>query len=173
MGLGNDDLTIFEFDHKNWSTVDPVHAQSLISRGFSCVKSSVSQLSIYDLLSTNDTCGLLRMDVEGYEYELLNSCSCLLHKDIDLFIEFHSNLLGKTKSITLLESLKSYSCKYSTIIFNEEFAPDNQFIEYSNDNRKLVLDLDVLILTLSTFEDNTFIKNYGFELFLSKSPFNL
>ena len=50
------------------------------------------------------------MDVEGYEYEILNGMKGILGSDValKLFVEFHPDIMGKQRSITFLSTLKKH-----------------------------------------------------------------
>ena len=170
VGDSNSDVIIYEFGQKNWSTVDLSHAQFLESQGYKATKQSVAQVTLDQLLSElpGSETGLLRMDVEGYEYEILSSSSLLKAGSYDLFVEFHSNILGKKRSLELLESLRENGYSNAVIIFNEEFSKEEQVFPYKDDLRVQRLTLQNLVEKLGSETDETIKNNCGFELFLSK-----
>jgi FkbM family methyltransferase len=171
IGNSDKDVTIYEFGQKNWSTVDVSHAELLESQGYKSTKQQVKQITLDALLeefNSNCNSGLIRMDVEGFEYEILSSSSLLKNNSYDLFVEFHSNILGKAKSVELLNFLKNSGYSNVVIIFNEEFSLDEQIFKYNNKNRLQKIKLDHLIKEISSSTENFIKSNHGFEMFLSK-----
>ena len=118
--------------------------------------------------SDEQSVGLIRMDVEGFEFEILTASSLLETRNYDLFIEFHSNILGKSRCLTLLNYLKKCGYSDAVIVFNEEFSKDEQVLDYNDDRRVQDLSLDVLISNFDIVTDQFVKENCGFELFLSK-----
>ena len=172
VGNANSNVTIYEFGQKNWSTVDVGHAELLKSQGYTATKQQVKQIMLDDLLgefSDEQSAGLIRMDVEGFEFEILTASSLLETRNYDLFIEFHSNILGKSRSLTLLKHLKKCGYSDAVIVFNEEFSKDEQVLDYNDDRRVQDLSLDVLISNFDIVTDQFVKENCGFELFLCKA----
>lgn len=172
VGDQNSNVTIYEFGQKNWSTVDVGHAELLTSQGYTAKKQEVQQITLDNLLGeflNEQSSGLIRMDVEGFEFEILTSSSLLETKNYDLFIEFHSNILGKSRSVRLLKHLEKCGYSDAVIVFNEEFSKDEQVVDYSDDRRVQELSLDVLITNFDIVTDEFIKENCGFELFLRKA----
>lgn len=63
---------------------------------------------------------LIRMDIEGFEYELLLSCHNILMslKNIALVFEFHPHIIGVDKSIKMISSLKELGFKLSKLVYD-------------------------------------------------------
>jgi len=60
-----------------------------------------------ELFKSFDKINLIRMDVEGHEYRVINGFYNVIRRDLpDLFIEIHPELLGKHKLLSLLSMLK-------------------------------------------------------------------
>ncbi len=171
VGRTNTKVTIYEFGQKNWSTVNPEHADLLKSKGYSAEEQKVEQTTLDDLISEfteKKTTGLIRMDVEGFEFEIITASSLLKSFNYDLFIEFHSNILGKSKSLELLNHLKECGYTQSTIVFNEEFSKNEQVLAYKDNLRVQNMPLDKLIHNFEIISDEFLRNNCGFELFLNK-----
>ena len=171
VGRTNTTVTIYEFGQKNWSTVNPEHANLLKSKGYKANEQRVEQITLDNLLSEfpdKHRTGLIRMDVEGFELEIITASSLLKSFNYDLFIEFHSNILGKTKSLELLNHLKKCGYTHSVIVFNEEFSKAEQNLDYGNHLRVQNLSLDDLINYFDIVSDQFLRDNCGFELFLNK-----
>tara|TARA_B100000674_G_C37902790_1_gene944592 strand:+ start:559 stop:1515 length:957 start_codon:yes stop_codon:yes gene_type:complete len=171
VGSSNTQVVIYEFGQKNWSTVDKDHAQHLESQGYEASEQLVTQIRLDDLLGEfgeGYKTGLIRMDVEGFEYEILTPSKQLKENSYDLFVEFHSNILGQFRSLSLLRSLKECGYKKSVVIFNEEFSKDEQIFAYKNNKRHQFMLLEDLIKEFENTSDEFIEKNFGFELFLSK-----
>ena len=67
------------------------------------------------------------MDVEGFELEIITASSLLKSFNYDLFIEFHSNILGKTKSLELLNHLKNVDTHTLSLYLTKNFQKQNKF----------------------------------------------
>ena len=175
VGVTDTPVKIYEFEHKNWSTIDIDHAMSLSEKGYRYKVSEVPQLNVDNLFETEfqDKFGLIRMDVEGYEYEILMAAEKLEYLNVDIFVEFHSNLLGKEKSLDILNKLNKCGYRFCIIVFNEEFSPEEQVVKYNDEGRVQFLEIGSLIKNLSAASDSEIRSEDGFELFISKEPFDL
>ena len=163
--------TIFEFEHKNWSTIDNDHAERLKAQGYKCETRKIDKKELVDILAERgrDTRTLIRMDVEGYEYEILKHADFLSERQVDIFVEFHSNLLGREKSITLLKKLYDFGFNAATVVFNEEFGPKSQVVAYRDNGRVQECTIEKLISSISELDDAELKERDGFELFLTKT----
>jgi FkbM family methyltransferase len=68
----------------------------------------------------------IRMDTEGYEYNILMGAKKTLKagKDLALMVEFHADLMGKGKSSRLLRMLKSLGFESVAVVYDNVFYPD-------------------------------------------------
>ena len=161
-------VIFYEFDFKNWSTTNPLHGQKLISQGYKCEKYEVDIYPINDIIKKNfGKKILIRMDVEGYEYEILKNAQ-LNGLDIDIFVEFHSNILGKNKSIELIQHFIQCGYDHGVVIFNDEFSEDQSLIKFSEKNKLCRYQLEDLKNIMLAKDQEDFLRNDGFELFLEK-----
>ena len=70
---------------------------------------SVQVSTLDDFMENKPYPDVIRMDVEGYEYQIIKGMKGILEEKLPLklFMEFHFYLLGKQKSLELLRTLKS------------------------------------------------------------------
>jgi FkbM family methyltransferase len=72
-------------------------------------KIDVEVVTLDDFLKHRKYPGLVRMDVEGYEYQIIRGMKNILQKGLPLklFIEFHFHLLKEQESIEILTTLQN------------------------------------------------------------------
>jgi len=77
----------------------------------------VKLTTIDDFLKDKPYPNKIRMDVEGYEYEIIKGMNETLEAclPLEIFIEFHFDLLGKEKSLEILRILKEADFEISDI----------------------------------------------------------
>ncbi|GAH71062.1 unnamed protein product, partial [marine sediment metagenome] len=80
------------------------HEESVITTR----KIDVEVITLDDFLRNKQYPNIIRMDVEGYEYQIIKGMKKTLQKEfpLTLFIEFHFNILDKQESIEILQTLK-------------------------------------------------------------------
>ncbi|MFH2000896.1 MAG: FkbM family methyltransferase [Planctomycetota bacterium] len=89
-------LTFFESAGEVSGSLDPNHQNILHGESSSYMVTSIRLREIFDLLNT-DRIHLLKMDIEGAEYDvLLNAGKNLLAKVDQFVIEFHHDFMGYT-----------------------------------------------------------------------------
>jgi FkbM family methyltransferase len=66
----------------------------------------IDVLKVDTFLEGKETPNFIRMDVEGYEYNIIKGMKETLKKDIKLFIEIHGHLLTKDQSNEIVDKLK-------------------------------------------------------------------
>ena len=91
---------------------------------------------------------IVRMDVEGYEFEILKGMKETFAntESLQLFIEVHADFLGKEKTVALYEMMKAYGIKECHVIkesldvlkfysgmFSNEVLPDHGKFDVSID----------------------------------------
>lgn len=87
-GAEEAEAEIYISDRCNWCTLNKEAIQDC------CVGSQrVSIVSVDSFLEDKVTPKLIRMDVEGYEYEILQGMTKTLEKDVMLFVEVHPTLI--------------------------------------------------------------------------------
>jgi FkbM family methyltransferase len=76
---------------------------------------------------------IIRMDVEGYEYNILKGMERTLGKGLPLriFVEFHFRFMGREKSEHLLRMLKTYGFEIGALTFevDEKCITRSQLVE--------------------------------------------
>ncbi len=81
----------------------------------------------------------IRMDLEGYEFQVIKGAHNILSDNhpLKLFIELHPHLMSDERMIDILNTLKQTSFKIESIIFDPE-ASDYRSISYLNNlHRKI------------------------------------
>jgi hypothetical protein len=65
------------------------------------------------------------MDVEGYEYEIVNGMRNLLESNVPraLFIEFHPDIIGMQRAVDFLSILKSQQFQLKKVILEPSIYP--------------------------------------------------
>lgn len=112
-------LTIYVPSKLNWSTINIENVKDI--KRNSCIKIEVNALTLEDFIQKEKIKPtLIRMDVEGAEFEILTSSEKLLRKldNIMLFVEFHFNILGRDKSMKLLRMLKLCGFDVLAVIYD-------------------------------------------------------
>ena len=171
IGIGDTDehATIYTFDFDNWATFNSEHANKLASMGYKVEKDSVRIMRLETFckdISTN--IDLLRMDIEGYEYEVINkNIDSFKEMQFDVFMEFHTNILGKEKTIETLQSLLNAGYINGAIIFNNPFCDKDEYFRNTKHFPKFY-SISNLIKEFNGFPEDLVKKNDGFEIFLSK-----
>jgi len=88
---------------------------------------SVDVVTVDSFLEDKETLDLIRMDVEGYEYNIAKGMTETLKKDANLLIEFHGHLMQRHESSFLVSLLQSYGFKVAFSAFDHGYAP-NRFV---------------------------------------------
>ena len=72
-------------------------------------KVDVEVMTLDDFSKSRPYPQIIRMDVEGYEYQIIRGMKRILKKELPLilFIEFHFHLLKREESIEILQALKN------------------------------------------------------------------
>lgn len=86
---------------RNWHSMTDVHATGRVI--------DVDLITLDAFLDGKRCPSIIRMDVEGFEYEILNGMTKTLadaHK-LTLYIEIHPHLMGREKTIAMLMTLAS------------------------------------------------------------------
>ena len=68
---------------------------------------SVKALSLASQLDQFEHIDLLKMDIEGAEFEVVQSCTSHLHKVENFFLEYHGKVNETNKLVTLLDIVKN------------------------------------------------------------------
>ncbi|CAB1064576.1 hypothetical protein D1BOALGB6SA_9372 [Olavius sp. associated proteobacterium Delta 1] len=105
-----------------------IYKQELLEHEISTVISTLD-----DFLENKPFPNIIRMDVEGYEYNVIKGMKRILEKKrpLSLFMEFHFRLLGIDKCQELLRMLKTtgFEITEATYEKDEKCITHNNFIE--------------------------------------------
>jgi len=104
-------------DHPNWSSFYPPRRIT--------GKIDIPISSVDSFLEGKRLPGLIRMDVEGYEYEIIIGMRGLLQSGVPLrmFIEFHPDIMGRQRASTFLSILKQHGFKLKKVILEPNIYP--------------------------------------------------
>jgi FkbM family methyltransferase len=136
LGDKNGNVTLNIYESENWNTVvDIPYAQ----------KKSQEKIRLQKLdsfLRDKQKPDFIRMDVEGYEYEIFRGMENLLKNNPPrgLFVETHFYIMGEEKSIDFLENLKRKGYEVSKYFLDKKPTPH-------------IFLLDVLIEKLEQIKD--------------------
>lgn len=156
---------IYDFELKNWATMDESHALKMKKLGYKYDEIEIGLINL-DSFIIDKGVDLIRMDIEGFEYNILMNSKQLKNTKCDIFLEFHSNLLGKTKTLDLLKKLENDGYNDCYVVFNNPHCKNDEFFKYNGhhfktDILKLQQDISNVSLEEVKFQE-------GFELFLIK-----
>jgi FkbM family methyltransferase len=134
MGQSDGVSKIYLSDHPNWSSFyRPRKVTGRIDTQIASVDSFLKDKRPPDLV---------RMDVEGYEYEILIGMSGLLesNKPLRLFIEFHPDIMGRQRAAAFLSSLKKHRFQLKKVILEPNIYPPHsgflwRLVEFLNKNQ--------------------------------------
>lgn len=121
LALGSNDgeaiLNIYEFE--NWNTIEDISYAPQKGQEKVIVKSTDS------FLSDKKRPTFLRMDVEGYELEIFKGMQALLKNcpPREIFLEIHFYIMGKEKSLMLLNLLKESGYEVRKYFLDKNFSP--------------------------------------------------
>ena len=84
---------------------------------------NIKTTTVDDFLEGKDKVDFIRMDVEGYECEIIKGMAGILQKDypLKMFIELHPQLVGREKIINMLETLKKHGFESRHIIYHDTY----------------------------------------------------
>ena len=106
---------IYISDRCNWSTLNKEAIQNC------CIGSQkVSMVTVDSFLEDKATPKLIRMDVEGYEYEILQGMTKTLEKGVMLFMEVHPTTMKSVDGF--FEILKRHGYFVRFAVFEEKVA---------------------------------------------------
>jgi FkbM family methyltransferase len=107
IGDSNDIHSMHLFSERNLGTLMDIAGTSkeeLVTGNI-----EVKTLTLDDFLENKPYPNLIRMDVEGYEYQIIRGMKNILQRNLPLtlFIDFHFHLLKRQESVEILNTLKS------------------------------------------------------------------
>jgi len=107
IGDTNEFHSMYLSTHRNKPTLRDV--AGTVKEKFVTGKIDVKVTTLDDFLENKPYPSVIRMDVEGYEYEIIRGMKNILQRKLPLTlsIEFHFHLLKRQQSVEILETLKS------------------------------------------------------------------
>ena len=110
-------LPLYISDHPNWCSFYP--SGNVVGQ----VDVSVSSLDSF--LKDKRQPSMIRMDVEGYEYEIANGMHSLFESNVPLrlLVEFHPDVMGTQRAVEFLSTLKHYRFQLKKVILEPNIYP--------------------------------------------------
>lgn len=148
IAIGKDEgtLPMYISDHPNWCSFYP--------SGNVLGQIDVAVNSLDRFLKGKRCPDVLRMDVEGYEYEVVNGMHSILKSNVPLklFIEFHPDIMGRQRAADFLSTLKHYRFQLRKVILEPNTYPPGsrlawKIVDLLNEKR-LKMKFGVLEMTL-------------------------
>lgn len=126
LGSQNGDAVLNIYDFENWNTIEDISYVS--KRGQEIVR----VMTIDAFLKDKKKPSFIRMDVEGYELEILKGMLELLKETPPrgLFIEIHFYIMGKKNSLELLNILKENGYEVARYFLDKRFSPKIFLLDY-------------------------------------------
>ena len=152
IGQQNGILPLYISDHPNWCSFYP--SRNVIGRV------DVAVASLDSFLKDKRRPNLIRLDVEGYEYEILNDMSSILRSNmpLKLFVEFHPDIMGSQRAVSFLSTLKDRRFQLKKVILEPNIYPPYsslawRLVEFLNEKR-LKMKFGALEMTLDDLLSN-------------------
>jgi FkbM family methyltransferase len=134
MGQSDSMAKLYLSDHPNWSSFYPPRK---VRR-----KIDIEVTSVDSFLKGKRLPDLIRMDVEGYEYEIIIGMSGLLASGIPLrlFVEFHPDIMGRPRTAAFLDILKQHRFQLKKLILEPNIYPPHsglawRIVNFLNQNQ--------------------------------------
>jgi FkbM family methyltransferase len=134
IGQSDGTSTLYLSDHPNWCSFYP--PRKIMGQ------IDIKVASLDSFLKDKRRPDLIRMDVEGYEYEILMGMSGILASDIPLrlFVEFHPDIMGSSHAATFLATLKERRFQLKKVILEPNIYPPYsraawRLVEFLNEKR--------------------------------------
>lgn len=86
-------------------------------------KVKISSVRLKDMIKKESKIDLLKIDIEGAEYEVMKDCSSSLQKVKNIIIEYHSYVNGDQKLSEILEILEKNNFRYFIKPVNDREKP--------------------------------------------------
>lgn len=145
-------LPLYISDHPNWCSFYP--SRNVVGHV------DVAVASLDSFLKDKRRPNLIRIDVEGYEYEILNGTSSILRSNmpLKLFIEFHPDIMGSQRAASFLSTLKDHRFQLKKVILEPNIYPPYsslawRLVEFLNE-KLLKMKFGVLGMTLDELLSN-------------------
>jgi FkbM family methyltransferase len=151
MGQSDGIAKLYLSDHPNWSSFyRPRKVTGQID---------IQINSVDSFLQGKRPPDVIRMDVEGYEYEILMGMSDLLAsgRPLRLFIEFHPDIMGRSRAQAFLATLQEHGFQLKKVILEPNIYPPHsgflwRLVELLNRNQ-LKMNFGAREMTLEALMD--------------------
>jgi FkbM family methyltransferase len=151
MGESDGIAKLYLSDHPNWSSFyRPRRVTGQID---------IQINSVDSFLQGRRPPDVIRMDVEGYEYEILMGMSELLAsgRPLRLFIEFHPDIMGRSRAQAFLATLQEHGFRLKKVILEPNIYPPHsgflwRLVELLNRNQ-LKMNFGAREMTLEALMD--------------------
>jgi hypothetical protein len=158
----------------NLSTVNQQAAERLMGKFDSAYWQDTEILTLNEFYSRHmdKKPTMLRMDVEGFEYEILvGNHDFLKEHDMKLFIEMHIGIMGTEKSRKIVQTLKDCGYTHVTFADNLEYCR-HELVFPPTSGRGFIkkFSIDDLNAEHDRLFEGGLRLNYAYELFASKGP---
>jgi FkbM family methyltransferase len=134
IGQSNGISKLYLSDHPNWCSFNPPRKIT--------GQIDVEVASLDSFLQDKKRPDLVRMDVEGYEYEILMGMSGILKSDIPLrlFVEFHPHLMGRPRAAAFFSALREHRFQLKKVILEPNIYPPHsavlwRLVDFLNEKR--------------------------------------
>lgn len=119
LAIGQHDgtLPLYLSDHPNWCSFYP--------SGKVTGQIDVAVNSLDSFLKDKRCPNIIRIDVEGYEYEIANGMRSILESNVPLalFIEFHPDIMGTQRAVEFLSILRHHQFQLKKVILEPNIYP--------------------------------------------------
>ncbi|MFO7772801.1 MAG: FkbM family methyltransferase [Dehalococcoidia bacterium] len=126
--------SLYLSDHPNWCSFYPPR----VVKG----EVEVDVLSLDSFTENKRMPDMIRMDVEGFEYEILEGMPGILGSGAPLkyFVEFHPDMMGRERAIQFLEILKRHGFVLKRVVIEPHTYPPFSrwalaFVDYLNQKK--------------------------------------
>ena len=152
IGSSNGTSTMYLSDHPNWCSFYP--PRKIVGT------INVQIASLDTFLKDKRRPDLLRMDTEGYEYEILAGMNGILASGIPLklLIEFHPDIMGRERAAAFLANLKKHGFHLKKMILEPNIYPPHsdflwRLVEFLN-KRVMKMKFGAWDMTLDALMSN-------------------
>ncbi len=143
LALGDKDGQTFIniYDAENWNTIADIPYAQKRSR------EKVTLKKVDTFLRDKRKPTFVRMDVEGFEYEIINGMEGLLKKSPPrgMFIEMHFYIMGEDKSISLLKKLKERGYEIKRYFVDKKPCPRIRGVDWMLQRLERIKDKQKII----------------------------
>lgn len=127
LGINKKDIHSFEENPRSYGYLRR-NANNIAKLNYISVGSGKNNLSLDEYAEKHPNPDVVKIDVDGAEYTVLQGMTEILSRDIDLFLEFHPNHLSEKNAKEILETLRKSGFTLEVIEHRAE-VNEIQYIE--------------------------------------------